>query len=360
VIEESLSNRRPHSIPGDWSEHFDSLLARFECHRRKSHRVKSDRDVAGRCFSFSAASDCTLAALIRPIVHLPSPGPGAPRLSVEICDGVDVELDGFLSSSDRGESKPIRPRLVLGDGNDILGAAWPASGMLGLLDRRSERAVVWLREPARLSFADAATLIRGLVAWWMADDHGGVVHAAAVVGKRGAALLTGRGGTGKSSSAAACFGAGLRFIGDDSVYCRADTAEVFSLNTCVSLSGQDLARYYVGLDSGIGGTPGRDGKVIVDLAKVDRSGVVPRASLCAIVSLVRSRHGPAEVRPAARARVLASLAPSSVFNVPTPEKRTLTMVTELVRRIPTYELTLCGDRDDVAIQLRRFLNGSSS
>jgi len=349
------------STADDWSERFDSLYARFERQRQSRLPLRSDCGVAGRCFSFSAWSDRALGAMTRPIEHLPKPDSGAQRLSVEICDGADAELDAFLSSSTAGSGPAhIRPRLVLGDGNVTLGAAWPASGMLALLDKRSDHAVVWLGEPDRIGVADAATLIRALVAWWIANDDCGVVHAAAVAGPRGAALLTGRGGTGKSSTAAACFQAGLHFIGDDSVFCRADTAEVFSLNTCVSLFEQDLAQYHSGLDAGAATTPGRDGKIVVDLAQVDRDRIVSHVPICAVVSLVRSGPGPVELCPAARPRVLAALAPSSVFNVPTPEQRTLSMIAALVRRIPTYELTLRGHRDDVATRVRRFLDHEES
>jgi len=341
----------------EWSNVLDRLHARFERALSNGLEVRSDHGVAGRRLSFVGASTEALEALTRPVKHLALADPTGARLSVEIGHGADAEVDTFLrlSPCETG-NEPIRPRLLLGDGTNTLGTAWPASGMLGIVDRPSQRAVVWLRDPERVGIADAATLIRALVAWSMADCDCGVVHAAAVAGARGAALLAGRGGTGKSSTAAACFQHGLRFIGDDSVLCRADTTMVFSLNTYASLFATDVGRYYTGLGVGVAAEPGRDGKVAVDLARVDPDRTVAQSPLCAIVSLTRPETGHAELRPAARARVLASLAPSSVFNVPTPEQATLSMIAALVRRVPTYELVLGGNRDEAAMLLQRFLD----
>jgi hypothetical protein len=340
----------------DWHALVATLEEQFRRAGRGRRILRLDRGVAGRHLAFGAWSQEPLARAVRPIAGFSLPVAGAPRLDIRVGHGRLVGLDrlSVLPRTEAG-SPLTRPRLLLGDGREVLGAAWPASGMLGVLDRRTATAHLWLRDPRRVTTADAATLIRAVVTWWLGDGDYGVVHAAAVAGRRGAALLSGRGGTGKSSTAAACFAAGLSFLGDDSVLCRASTLEVYSINSCVSLFEHDLA-LLPGHRAPRGvGSPGRDGKVAVDLARMAPERVVARAPLGALIALTRSGGGGHEVRPAARSRLLASLVPTSVFNVPAPQEKTFAAVAALVRGLPCYELVLSGDRVAAGEAIRRFL-----
>jgi hypothetical protein len=343
-----------------WRDLAATLDEQFHRLGRGRPLLRVDRAIAGRQLAFGAWSPEPLARAVRPIASLPAAEAGSPRLEIRVGHGDLAGLDLFASSP-RAEADPpaTRPRLLLGDGRDVLGAVWPASGMLGLLDVGAATAHLWLREPRRVTTADAATLVRALVTWWLGDGDFGVVHAAAVAGARGAALLSGRGGTGKSSTAAAGFAAGLSFLGDDSVLCRASSAEVHSINSCVTLFRDDLALLPGRRAPRGAGSRARDGKVAVDLAQLQPERVLPRAPLCALVALTRAERGASEVRPAARSLVLASLVPTSLFNVPAPQERTLAAVAALVRRLPAYELVLSGDPVAAGAALRRFLDGAA-
>ena len=70
------------------------------------------------------------------------------------------------------------------------------------------------------------------------------MHAAAVGSECGAALITGKGGLGKSTTALSCLGKGLNYVGDDYVVVQLDPfARVHSLYCTAKLNWDQMARF---------------------------------------------------------------------------------------------------------------------
>src|SRR5205085_1064715 len=78
--------------------------------------------------------------------------------------------------------------------------------------------VFWVRDARSLTRWETAAPLRTLLRWTLRPLQ--MVHAAAVVGPRGAALLAGPSGAGKSTTALAAAEHGLGFVADD--YCAVD------------------------------------------------------------------------------------------------------------------------------------------
>ena len=332
-----------------WLQRFDALAARFHELRCRSETLSCTYSVASRRLRFVACSADALQKLGSTMGHLRCGETDGEVLEVYVGHDNDAEIEQLWRNHCELDGRAAtRPRLVLGDGCNVLGAVWPAAGMMGLIERGSGRALVWLRDVNQVRVAEAATLVRALVSWWLLDEDYTVVHAGAVAGARGAALLVGAGGTGKSSTSVACFETGLNFLADDSVLCRVGSGEVFSLSACASIYGRDLAGHHASLHDSPPLEVGRDGKVVLDLARVAPQRVIARAPICALVRLTRNNESATRIDPVARPRIMAALAPSSVFNIPSPEHETFSRVCALVRSLPTYELHLSGNRAEAA------------
>jgi hypothetical protein len=200
-----------------------------------------------------------------------------------------------------------------------------------------DRAAFWVRDAAALTRWETAAPLRTLLRWTLRPLQ--MVHAAAVVGPRGAALLAGPSGAGKSTTALAAAQHGLGFVADD--YCAVEGHTVHSLCAVGK-----LADPWPGLRILPGGaTP--DGKQIV----MPR-GLTPSAPL---VSIVLPRVGDRlELRPARPAEALSALA-SSLLLLPGSTQADLAALGELARSLPAHRLTTGPDPHAAAAALAEHL-----
>ena len=107
---------------------------------------------------------------------------------------------------------------------------------LNLMDGKTGEAVFWVRTPKTLPYWTRSSPFRTLFHWLMLARGKQLLHAAAVSTAEGAALIVGRGGVGKSTTALACLDAGLGYLGDDYVVVGLDREPcVFSLYNTAKL-----------------------------------------------------------------------------------------------------------------------------
>ena len=167
-----------------------------------------------------------------------------------------------------------------------------------------------LGRDAEASRWKTAAPLRTLLRWALRRHGLHMVHAAAVVGPRGAALLAGPSGAGKSTTALAASAAGLGYIADD--YCAVELGTPPVAHALCAVG--KLETPWPGLEILPGGaTP--DGKQIVVPPRLTRS--------APIVSLVLPRvtaRGPA-FEPARPAEALSALA-SSLLLLPGSRRTT--------------------------------------
>ena len=105
-----------------------------------------------------------------------------------------------------------------------------------LLD--GDRGAFWARDAEALPRWETAAPLRTLLRWALRSGlH--LVHAAAVVGARGAALLAGASGAGKSTTALAAAQAGLGYVGDD--YCAVELGDPPRVRTRCTRSASSTA-----------------------------------------------------------------------------------------------------------------------
>src|SRR5262249_11008520 len=137
---------------------------------------------------------------------------------------------------------------------------------LNLFDSSTATGIYWTPTPAPLPDWVKASPLRCLLHWWAQSRGCQLVHAAAVGDERGAVLITGKSGIGKSTTALACLEQGLSYLGDDLVLLQLDPAPwVHSLYATAKVHRHQLARLprLAALEGGGGSTP--DGKAVLFL-----------------------------------------------------------------------------------------------
>ena len=201
-----------------------------------------------------------------------------------------------------------------------------------LLD--GDRGAFWARDAEALPRWETAAPLRTLLRWALREHGLHLVHGAAVVGARGAALLAGRSGAGKSTTALAAAEAGLGYVGDD--YCAVELGDPPRVHALYAVGKVDAAglRRVPGLRVLPGG-PTPDGKELVVPRGLTRS--------APLVSIVLPRVGRgAPLAPATSAEALSALA-TSILLLPRSTQADLDALGALVRALPAYGLQLGDD-----------------
>jgi hypothetical protein len=179
---------------------------------------------------------------------------------------------------------------------------------------------------------------------WFASRGSQYIHAAAVGDARGAVLLVGAGGSGKSTTSMLCAAAGMHFAGDD--YCLADPGQgwVHSLYGTGKLLGEDDLERFPMLRGRAtnpdGFERGGDGKAVVMLTDVwpDRmvSGLPIRA-----VAIPRITGRPdTTIAPATAAEAIVALLPSTVGQLPEADQGDCDRLAALLRPLPAFTVHL--------------------
>ena len=136
--------------------------------------------------------------------------------NIFVCDSnvLNSDLPGFVQLEDLS----AKENKILMYNDDTIHALYnPDSRVFSLVDTAMGRGWHYLSHAADIPFYEKAAPMRMLLHWWCETAGLVLVHAAAVGWNSKAALLAGRGGTGKSTTAMLAVQSGFSFLGDDYV-----------------------------------------------------------------------------------------------------------------------------------------------
>ncbi len=206
------------------------------------------------------------------------------------------------------------------------------------------------RAEALPSYERAAPL-RTLLHWILEPRGCRLVHAAAVATSNGGALLIGRGGSGKSTTALLCAAAGLMCAGDDYVGITLDDAvEVHSIYGTAKVHRESLDMMPE-LHSNLFIAPHAHDKGVVFLP-VARSFPV-RALIVPSVTRSSSR-----LRRIGGAEALRALAPTTLLQLPGSGSESLARMAVIARSLPAWALDLGNDRENIPALVARAIEES--
>lgn len=95
--------------------------------------------------------------------------------------------------------------------------------LLTLWDRQTNTGIYWARSAGLLPEYEWTAPMRTLIHWMGLPFGLQLTHAAVVGSATGAVVLAGKGGSGKSTTALACWQAGMQLVGDDYCWLEAGT-----------------------------------------------------------------------------------------------------------------------------------------
>jgi hypothetical protein len=289
--------------------------------------------------------------LTRAIEHLRHEPVGSPDITINIWDsettGVPLSplLQALIDSIHANPFGLLTPRHEIAVlSNDRVAATFElGSGVLILFDRQRNEVVYWVRDPLNLPYYERGAPFRTAFNWGLARHGVQCIHAAAVGTEQGAILITGRSGSGKSTTALACITSSLKYLGDD--YCAfstADDPEVFSLyNTGKLNDDADLERQPHFAPWIVNPERTGDEKYVMYLGEQVPDRIIRRAPLRAIVIPQITKTTRPRLQPTSSAAAMRALAPSSMFQLPGAADDALFRMAWLSRTLPSYTLE-CG------------------
>lgn len=228
-----------------------------------------------------------------------------------------------------------------------------------ILDHAAGEALLWLADAQDVPFWEAAAPFKTLINWFLSEQPVSMLHGGVVVHAGRALMLVGPGGSGKSTTVAACFEAGLQVCGDDLVLAEraADGWHAHALYNALKLEPGGAIAIPARLLAAPWWPCGE--KRLVRYSDVDPQGLALRAPLAGLMQCVITGGGSTRIVPQPAAALLRAIAPPTVFLLRGREASTLAKVASLVRTVPTYRLELGAEPAAAAAVLRTFLQAQA-
>ena len=341
-----------HELPSDPRLDGFALMER-DLRRAQANSTISDRfyAIGPQVVRLRFAGPTLIEPLTRAIAHLNHGSVAEPDFTINVWDsqttGVPLSplLQALVDSLHGNPFALLTPRHEIAAlCNERIDATFElGSGVLTLFDRQRNEAIYWVRDPPNLPYYERGAPFRTSFNWWLSPRGIQCVHAGAVGTEDGAVMLTGRSGSGKSTTSLACVTSSLKYVSDD--YCAFSTApepEVFSLyNTGKLNDDDDLERQPHFAPWVVNPERSGDEKYVMFLAEQVPDRILRRAPLRAIVMprIADTTHPGLE--PVSAAATLRALAPTSMLQLPGSTGTAFSRMASLTRTLPCYTLE-CG------------------
>lgn len=342
---------------------FHVLRACYQQAAQDLHAVELDYRIAGHDIRLCFAGPALIPLLTPALAHLAQPAAARPDFTVLLWDsvstGVPLPLRSWRERPDRRqESQGETPSYYLNDPSGRIKALVSLEGhCVSLIDLDENLAVFWVRRVADIPVYERAAPLRTLWHWWLCEQGQPLVHAGAVASGNNAALIAGRGGAGKSTTALSCLAGGLDYLSDD--YCVVSLqpeASVYSLFNSAKLEARHLYRRLPEFAAYIKNHDElQDEKAVLSVYEAYPQQMRLQAVIKAMILPVQTATDQPRLTPVSSFAALHAFAPSSLLQLPGFAQADLSRLTRLVRYCACYQLELTADPGKSALLVRSLL-----
>ena len=310
-------------------------LAAERCAGAKSH----DISVAGTTIRLTFAGEALEKILLPALAHLITDGVSSPDVTFHLWDSESTHIAicpppiGQHCFSERGD--------IWGMHSKVVRSAFHWSDFsLNLLNLETKEAVFWIRSVQDLPYWSVASPLRTLFHWWLETRGTQLLHAAAVgIDGRGA-LVTGRGGTGKSNTALACLADGFQYVGDDYIAVTGGPApKAYSLYRTAKINAADEDYFRQFSPQFLRPEDEADGKAVIMLNDVARS-----LELVAVLTPTLGDGPNTSLAPVSQTLLAGAATYTTMAQLPHAGQQTVDFIDGLLRSLPGRSLVLGSDR----------------
>jgi hypothetical protein len=346
---------------------FDTVVERSE-HAERAAGGPVDHVVAidGYIIRLRFAGATLAPALTPALTHLET-GPGKPDLTVRIWDSASTGVawppmpwfraPGHVDSAGRPIDNDSTPRGdVRGYCTDRI-AMHVGDKLFSLLDLERNVAVYWCESLDRLPLWERGAPLRSILHWWLRARGLQLVHAGAVGTPAGAALLAGKGGSGKSTTALTSLNDGLLYLSDDYSLVKLDpTPHVYSLYNTAKVRPDNLERVPHLRDAVVNRDALGSEKALFFVQRQFPDRIVPRLPIRAIMLPRVTGLPDTTIEPASKRESLAALSLSTLHQLAGSGRELLQTIARLVDAVPSHHLNLGTDLTQIPKALASMLD----
>lgn len=291
-------------------------------------------------------ASAALAGQLTPaLAHLATTPHPTPALTIKLWDSATTGVALPLLPATLQQTLPPAEQWGTYAHSERFHAFWqPIYQLFTMLDNQQQEALYWVQDAKQLPLAEGSAPLLTLLHWWLGQQGGQVVHGAAVGTAAGSALLVGKSGSGKSTTALACLNAGLTYLGDD--YCLVTATPqptVYSLYSSGKMHFADRVRFPRLQPTASANHYADADKALYFFAEAFADQIVPSLPLKALLLPVIKPAGPSKVSPVSAAMALLALGPSTVFQLVGEKQQSFHHLGQLVRQLPCYRVELGPD-----------------
>ncbi len=321
----------------------DAVDAFARAAERAGGAVEAEFDLLGRRVLVRCAGPALVPALTGALDHRRRPpGAGSPDLTFcawdEASTGVGVPPAPWPPTAYGAKG------VIDGFNDDRFSTVFaPGVDLLNAFDRARGVGLFWIEDAAAVPYWERGFPFRTLLHWATAGSPAQLVHSGAVGIDGTGVLLTGAGGSGKSTTTLLCLRAGMDYAGDDYVaFELSSPPQVHSLYSTAKVDPPTLERFPE-LVPLVGNAGGGDEKALLFLSPALAPRLASPLRLRAVL-LPHVTGGPeTRLEPASPVAAVRALAPTTVFQLPRQDTESFRRVVELSRRVPAFTLHLGTD-----------------
>ncbi len=333
--------------------YFDEVLHGFNAAVQRAGRIDRYYGLGGYSVRLCFAGEALLPLFSSALAHVAT-APTAPNLTICLWDTVSTGV--ALPQTPWREHYAFRGEVEGYNTDRIYTVFEHESCGLSILDAARDAAVLWVDAPRRIPYWVRGSPLRTILHWWLGLNGRQLAHSAAVGTSDGGLLITGKSGSGKSTTALTCLEAGFLYAGDDYVIVRAEPEPyVFGLyNTAKVVSDRlsDFPRLAACVDNP--DRPDTD-KALVFINGAHEAQLSAGFPLKAVFVPRLTGLRDTAVRKASAALSLAALAPTTIFAHPRGGEAELRFLAALVRKLPAYILECGTELSQIPDVISRFL-----
>jgi hypothetical protein len=217
-------------------------------------------------------------------------------------------------------------------------------GIWHLFDMNRRMGIYWIRHGKDLPSWEPGAPLRYFIHWLAFLEGAQLIHAAGLKYDGCGFLITGAGGSGKSTITAAAITAGWQTVGDDFVLVEG-TKEllVHAIYDTVKLDGMALKVMPEIAKLAVNPQRPPDDKARIHLRQIYNTQLVASMPVSAIFSLCISNKENTHIEPASKANIMKALAPSTLFLLRTGMQESFVHISALINNLSCYSIELGQD-----------------